>query len=76
MSMSERGYPTLGFPFGWELHQRMKRLHRGDFFGMPGRWLDSLGGLAMLYLLLSGAVMYGQLLARRAKSGRRELIWK
>jgi hypothetical protein len=43
---------------------------------MPGRWLDSLGGLAMLYLLLSGAVMYGQLLARRAKSGRRELIWK
>jgi uncharacterized iron-regulated membrane protein len=76
MSMSEKGYPTVGFPFGWELHQRMKRLHRGDFFGMPGRWLDSLAAVAMLYLLISGGVMYTQLLVRRAKSGRRELIWK
>jgi uncharacterized iron-regulated membrane protein len=51
-------------------------MHRGDIFGMPGRWLDSLGALALLYLLLSGAVMYTQLWMSRARSGRRELIWK
>jgi uncharacterized iron-regulated membrane protein len=76
MSMTEKGYPSVGFPFGWEWHQRLKRMHRGDIFGMPGRWLDSLGALALLYLLLSGAVMYTQLWMSRARSGRRELIWK
>jgi uncharacterized iron-regulated membrane protein len=76
MSMTQKGYPQVGFPLGWELHQQMKRLHCGDFLGMPGRWLDSLGALATLYLLLSGAVMYSQLLTHRAKSCRRELNWK
>ena len=74
MSMTEKGYPFVGFPFGWELHQRMKQLHRGDYFGMPGRWLDSLAALALLYMLASGAVMYSQLWARRAKSGRKSPI--
>jgi uncharacterized iron-regulated membrane protein len=76
MSMSEKGYPTLGFAFGWERHQMLKRLHRGDFFGMPGRWLASAGGLAMLYLILSGLVMYWQLWSRRAKTGKTSPIWK
>ncbi|MFT4075763.1 MAG: PepSY-associated TM helix domain-containing protein [Asticcacaulis sp.] len=73
--MSEPGYPKLGFPFGWEWHQRMKQLHRGDYFGLPGRWLDTIGALAMVYLTLSGLVMYVQLWQRRQKQGRKALIW-
>ncbi|HUO23801.1 MAG TPA: PepSY-associated TM helix domain-containing protein [Caulobacteraceae bacterium] len=75
MSMSEPGYPFLGFPSGWEWHQRLKRLHRGDFFGMPGRWLDTVGALALVYLSVSGVVMYVQLWLRRRRNGRSALIW-
>jgi hypothetical protein len=76
MSMQEPGYPNTGFPYGWEWHQRVKQLHRGDFFGMTGRWLVTVGGLALLYLGISGPVMYWQLWRRRAKSGRTAPIWK
>lgn len=75
MSMHEKGYPDLGFPSGWEWHQRLKRLHRGDMFGLSGRWLDLLGAIGAIYLMLSGGVMYTQAWARRAKGGRREWIW-
>lgn len=76
MSMSEKGYPPVGFPSGWEWHQKLKQMHRGDFLGMTGRWLDSLGALALLYMVISGAVMYAQLWARRARGGHREMVWK
>ncbi len=75
MSMHEAGYPNLNFPSGWEWHQRLKRLHRGDFFGMPGRWLDTIGALALVYLCLSGIVMYVQLWLARRCTGRSALIW-
>lgn len=76
MTMTEPGYPKTGFPLGWEWHQRMKMLHRGDYFGMPGRWLDTIGALAMVYLTVSGMVMYLQLLVRRWSIGKKQLIWK
>ena len=76
MSMSEPGYPSVGFPFGWDWHQRLKRMHRGDYFGMPGRWLDTFGALSLVYLTISGIVMYLQLLARRRKLGRPGWAWK
>lgn len=75
MSMQEPGYPDLGFPYGWEWHQRVKQLHRGDFFGMTGRWFVTLGGLALLYLGISGPVMYWQLWRRRAANGRKAAVW-
>jgi len=75
-SMSEPGYPKLGFPSGWEWHQRMKQLHRGDYFGMPGRWMDTIGALAMVYLTLSGIVMYIQLWLKRRRKGQSALSWK
>ena len=75
MSMHEAGYPNLNFPSGWEWHQRLKRLHRGDFFGMPGRWLDTVGALALVYLCLSGIVMYVQLWLARRRNGRKALVW-
>jgi uncharacterized iron-regulated membrane protein len=76
MSMTEPGYPGVGFPVGWEWHQKLKQIHRGDIFGMPGRWLDTFGALAMVYLVLSGALMYWQLWSRRKRAGRPELTWK
>lgn len=75
MSMSEKGYPDLSFPSGWDWHQRLKRLHRGDFFGLTGRWLDFLGGLSVLYLLTSGCFMYWQLWTRRRRAGRKSILW-
>ena len=76
MSMTEPGYPKMGFLLGWDLHQKMKQLHRGDYFGMPGRWLDTIGALAMVYLTVSGIIMYIQLLLRRRRIGKKELVWK
>jgi uncharacterized iron-regulated membrane protein len=75
MSMYEIGYPNLNFPSGWEWHQRLKRLHRGDFFGMPGRWMDTVGALALVYLSLSGLIMYTQLWLARRRAGRKSLVW-
>lgn len=76
MSMTEPGYPRMGFLARWELHQRLKRIHRGDIFGMTGHRLDSLGGMALLYLLVSGVVMYVQAWQRRAAGGRRQILWE
>lgn len=76
LSMDEPGYPRLIFPTGWEWHQRLKRIHRGDFFGMPGRVTAALAALGLLYLMVSGAVMYAQLRMRRRKAGRTEWVWQ
>jgi hypothetical protein len=48
-----------GYYTDW--HQRLKRLHRGDIIGhFAGRYLDLLAGVALLYLVVSAAVMYLQ----------------
>ena len=70
-----RGYPATGFPFGWQTHQLLKRIHRGDYFGMTGRWLDLLAGLSLIYLSLSGVIMYLDLWKARRRAGRPALIW-
>jgi len=76
MTMWEPGYPDLSFPTGWELHQKLKQFHRGDLFGMPGRWLILLAGMSLVYLSLSGCVMWLQQYRRRRDSGRNGLFWK
>lgn len=76
MSETEPGYPSTGFPFGWEGHQVLKAIHSGEMFGMPGRWFETLGGLAMVYLSVSGIVMYYQMWLRRRRSGRQALFWR
>lgn len=76
MKMWERGYPDLSFPSGWEWHQKLKQFHRGDLFGMTGRWLALLGGLSLVYLSVSGMVMWFQIWQRRRRAGRPQLFWK
>jgi uncharacterized iron-regulated membrane protein len=75
VTSSEPGYPKTQYPFGWEEHELMKQLHRGDYFGVPGRMLDLYAGLAMIYLSLSGLVMYVDMWRRRRLSCRGEIVW-
>jgi hypothetical protein len=73
--LTEPGYPPTGFPFGWQAHQLAKQIHRGSYFGFSGRWMDLVGGLTIIYLSISGAVMYVDMWNRRRRSGRRALLW-
>jgi uncharacterized iron-regulated membrane protein len=74
-SMTEPGYPYTGFPFGWEEHELVKRIHRGDAFGIPGRLMDVFAGLSLVFLSVSGLTMYLDLLRKRRRVGRAQLFW-
>lgn len=74
-SMTEPGYPYTGFPFGWEEHELVKKIHRGDALGIPGRLMDLFAGLSLIFLSVSGMVMYVDLLRRRRRGGRKQLFW-
>ena len=73
--LTEPGYPPTGFPYGWQAHQIAKQIHRGSFFGLSGRWMDLFGGVAIVYLSISGAVMYVDMWNRRRRAGRPSLLW-
>ena len=58
-------------------HQVVKRMHRGDIIGrFAGRYVDIVAGAALLYLLISGVVMYAQMFSRRRRAGQTSLFWK
>jgi len=42
---------------------------------LPGRALDLLAGLSMLFLALSGVAMYFDLWRRRQRGGRAGFFW-
>ena len=75
VSETEPGYPPVGFPFGWQAHQLAKDVHRGGILGLPGRFMDLLAGLSMLYLSVSGIWIYIDLWKRRRKAGKAALVW-
>lgn len=75
-SQTEPGYPVSGFPFGWQAHQIAKQVHRGDFIGLTGRWMDLFAGLSLIFLSISGAVMYYDMWGRRRGMSRTGLLWK
>jgi uncharacterized iron-regulated membrane protein len=75
VSMTEPGYPYTGFPFGWEEHELVKRIHRGDAFGIPGRLMDVFAGLSLVFLSTSGLYMYLDLLRKRRRVGRKQMFW-
>jgi uncharacterized iron-regulated membrane protein len=76
VSMHEPGYPDTVFPTGWEWHERLKRIHRGDAFGPIGRWIGLAAGLSLAWFAGSGLWIYFQLWQRRRKSGRGAPFWK
>jgi len=76
MRLTEQGYPDTGFPFGWQVHQWAKSVHRGDFFGMTGRFMSLLAGLAMVYLSVSGIILYITMWRNRNASGKSGWFWR
>ena len=75
VSMTEPGYPETGQPFGWQEHQLMKQIHRGDWLGLPGRAMDLIAGLSIIFLSLSGIAMYLDQWIRRRRGGRTGFLW-
>lgn len=75
VSQSEAGYPDTVFPLGWQLHETVKRIHRGDYFGLMGRAIDLLSGLSLIFLSATGLTMYYELWNRRRRAGRNALFW-
>ena len=75
-SLSEPSYPASGFPFGVQVHENIKHFHSGDMFGLTTRLMNLFGGLSLLFLAISGLVMYFDMWAQRRKSGRNNLLWK
>ena len=73
--LSEPGYPDPGVMFGWNVTQMAKQIHRGDFIGLPGRWMGLLAGLSLIYLSVSGFAMYFELWKRRRQRGLRAIFW-
>lgn len=57
--LSDPSYPQdSGYPLGPQFHESIRRFHSGDLFGLAARWVDLLTGLALLYLCVSGLVLY------------------
>jgi uncharacterized iron-regulated membrane protein len=75
VSETEPGYPDTDMPFGWQIGQIAKQIHRGDILGLPGRWMDLLSGLSLVYLGASGVVIYVELWRKRRSRGRHGLFW-
>jgi len=75
MSITEPGYPKTHYHLGWKEHEIVKEIHRGDFFGLPGRLMDLFAGLSIIYLSISGGVMYVGLWRRRRRGGSTALFW-
>jgi uncharacterized iron-regulated membrane protein len=73
--LSEPGYPDPGVLFGWNVTQTAKRIHRGDVIGLSGRWMDLLTGAALLYLSVSGVIMYVELWRKRQQRGLQGFFW-
>jgi uncharacterized iron-regulated membrane protein len=74
-SLQGPSYPPTGQTFGWQWDQIVKGIHRGDFIGLPGRFMSLFTGLSLLFLSLSGAAMYADLWNKRRRAGRHGLFW-
>jgi uncharacterized iron-regulated membrane protein len=76
VSLTELGYPTSGFPFGLQMHEDIKHLHSGFLFGLWARVLDLLAGLSLIFLCVSGLVMYLDMWNKRRSGGRGQFFWR
>lgn len=75
-SLTEPSYPRSGFPLGVQVHEDVKHFHSGALFGLSTRMMNLLAGVSLLFLAVSGLVVYADLWLRRRKSGRYSLVWK
>jgi uncharacterized iron-regulated membrane protein len=67
----------VGNAYFTDWHQILKRMHRGDIIGrFAGRYGDIACGLALLYLVSSGFILFVQMWRIRARNGRVKLFWR
>ena len=76
VSLTEPGYPSSGFPFGLQMHEDIKHLHSGFLFGLWARVLDLLAGLGLIFLSISGLLMYLDMWTNRRIAGRGQFLWR
>ncbi|RVU05909.1 hypothetical protein EOE18_08070 [Novosphingobium umbonatum] len=76
MSLEAPHYPDSQFPFGMNVHEWVKHFHSGYLLGVPARVMTLLSGLALLYLTVSGVVIYFDMWRRRRDTGRAGFFWK
>jgi uncharacterized iron-regulated membrane protein len=73
---SRRGV-QVGNAYFADWHQILKRMHRGDIIGrFAGRYGDIACGLALLYLVSSGFILYLQMRKIRTRNGQSGLFWR
>lgn len=74
-SLNEQGYPASNFPFGTQVHENIKHLHSGDYFGIPARLMNLFAGFSLAFLSISGIFVYMDMWLKRRKGGRKSPIW-
>jgi uncharacterized iron-regulated membrane protein len=74
-SLTEPSYPRGNFPMGVQMHENMKHFHSGEMFGITGQMMNLFAGLSLLFLSISGLVMYFDMWSKRKKIGRKSFLW-
>ncbi|WP_044562352.1 PepSY-associated TM helix domain-containing protein [Azospirillum sp. B4] len=72
---ADTGSPDVSAQEARGLHFLLLDLHRALKLGTAGTWISVLCGLSLLFLGISGLVIYGQMLGRRWKAGLRQPFW-
>lgn len=57
------------------LHNQLKNWHRGNIVGIAGVLLAIVTGCALLFLIVSGLVVYFLMWKARSRTGRQRLFW-
>lgn len=58
------------------LHVTLIRLHTGSMAGAAGVWIMLLSSFVLLFLAVSGGVLYWQMWRHRSRIGRPGVFWK
>lgn len=75
-SLTEPGYPETGFPLGIQVHEDVKHFHSGYMFGLTARWMNLFAGVSLIFLSVSGVIMYLDMWRKRRRVGRNNLFWR
>jgi uncharacterized iron-regulated membrane protein len=58
------------------VHNFLKEVHSGSIIGLPGRVLSLLSGFSLIFLSVTGIVMYFDMKRSRDKLGRHGIFWR
>ncbi len=75
-TLTEPEYPKSNFPFGVRTHELVKHIHSGELIGVSGQFMNLFAGLSLIFLSVSGLIMYFDMWFKRRKSNRNSFFWK